>query len=658
MWLEGFLNAVSVYNLLWLGLGTVIGLIVGVLPAVGANFGVALMLPLTFGMDPATAIIFLVAIHASCNYGDSVTSIMVNVPGSPSTVASCWDGYPLSQQGKAGRALGIATLSSFIGGVGTWLFLAFMIRPITKLALAIGAPEYFALGLMALGLISVASKGETIKGLIMALLGLALATVGQDEVTGLSYRFSYGILPLEAGIPIVTVTLGVFALSQVIVLLEEGGSILKIEAVEIKDSILSGFVEVIKRPLTLLRAGAVGWFIGILPAIGTGVAGIASYFVEKKYSKEGPNFGKGEPAGLVAAEVGKGACVVGDLIPTFTLGVPGSITGAILMAALIIQGIEPGPRFLLSGVLPYTVFAGMVLSQASFLVSGLLLGRVFTRIVSWPNAILAPTIGVLIFLGAFAERNSNFDMFIALVFGVFGYALEKLKYPPVCLVLGLILGRLIEANFHRSLGIGFDSYSIFITRPITVIMLAITFLFLIGPYGWYLLRKAFDKRLPFQKILPAGSVAQKVFIGELGLLAVIGFVFGGFMVTARQYEPAVRLFPLLICAAGLLFIFWRFLAIIRHMAVGDLSWIYRTALFGGRMSWQWSLLTMIAYFGSIYVLGFVVGSLLYIAGTILLSDRQKWKSALFAGISVGIAVYLLAKIVQLELPLGLLEFIR
>jgi len=257
MWLEGFYNALSGTNLLWLGIGTVIGLVVGVLPALGANFAVALMLPFTFGMNPVTAIIFLVSIHAACNYGDSVASIVVNVPGGPGTVATCWDGYPMAQKGKAGQALGIATLSSFIGGAGTWLFLALLVGPITKFALSIGAPEYFALGVMALGLISVASKGETIKGLIMALFGLALSAVGQDEATGLTFRFAYGILSLEAGIPIVVSTLGIFALSQVMVLLEEGGTVAK--AIEVKDSILSGFPEVIKRPLTLLRAGTVGW---------------------------------------------------------------------------------------------------------------------------------------------------------------------------------------------------------------------------------------------------------------------------------------------------------------------------------------------------------------------------------------------------------------
>jgi len=656
MWLEGFLNALSGTNLLWLGIGTAIGLIVGVLPALGANFAVALMLPFTFGMSPVTAIIFLVAIHASCNYGDSVASIVVNVPGGPGTVATCWDGYPMAQKGKAGQALGIATLASFIGGAGTWLFLAVLVGPITNFALSIGAPEYFALGVMALGLISVASKGETIKGLIMALFGLALSTVGQDEATGLTFRFAYGIPSLEAGIPIVVSTLGIFALSQVIVLLEEGGTVAK--AVEVQDSILSGFPEVIKRPLTLLRAGAVGWFIGILPALGVSVAGILSYFTEKKYSKEGPQFGKGAPAGLVAAEVGKGACVVGDLIPTFTLGIPGSVTGAILMGALIIQGIEPGPRFLTMGSMPYTVFAGMVLSQATFLISGVLLGKLFIRVVYWPNAIIAPIIAVLTFLGAFAERNNDFDIFLVLIFGIFGYVLDKLKYPAVCMVLGLIMGPLVEANFHRSLGISFGSYAIFFTRPITVTMLAMTFLFLIGPYTWHLIKRVAGKTACFEEVTPPETNIEKVTLGELILLGVVAFIFVAFLITARQYTPGSRMFPDLVSVAGLLFVFWRFLATVRNLSIGDLSWIYRATLFRGKMSWQWSVATMGGFILSIYVLGFVVGSLVYVSAVIILSGDPKWARSMLIGSLTAIGMYFLAKIVHLQLPLGFLEFVR
>ncbi len=653
MWMEGFLNALALGNILWLLLGTFLGLIIGVLPALGANFGVPLMLPLTFGMEPAAAVIFLVAIHAACNYGDSIASIVINVPGGPGTVATCWDGYPMAQQGKAGKALGIATLASFIGGSGTWMFLAVLVGPVTKLALSIGAPEYFMLGIMALGLVSVASKGDTAKGLIMVALGLAFSTVGQDRVTGLTYRFSFGILSLEAGIPIVVSTLGVFALSQVLVMLEEGGAAAK--AAPVKDSILSGFPEVIKRPLTVLRAGMVGWFIGILPALGVSLAGIASYLVEKRYSREKARFGKGSPAGLVAAEVGKGACVVGDLIPTFTLGVPGSVTGAILMAALIIQGIEPGPRFLLEGSLPYTVFAGIVLAQATFLISGVLLGRIFIHIVYCPNVILAPVITVLTFLGAFAERNNDFDILLALAFGLFAYLLEKLRYPTVCMILGLILGPLVEANFHRSLGIGFGSYAIFVTRPISVIMLAITVLFLTVPYLW-----GYFVRLKREMIGsdPKSTRKLEVPAGETALLAGIFLFLTVLLVASRRYSDASRLFPSLISAAGLVFIAARFMSIFRRISFDGWRWIFPQPLFTGKLSWQWSLLSLAGYTVCIHLLGFVIASALYVAASILLSGTWKRRHAAASGLAAALGVYILAKAVHLQIPTGLLELLR
>jgi hypothetical protein len=308
--------------------------------------------------------------------------------------------------------------------------------------------------------------------------------------------------------------------------------------------------------------------------------------------------------------------------------------------------------------MPYTVFAGMVLAQATFLISGVLLGKLFIRVVYLPNAIIAPIIAVLTFLGAFAERNNEFDIFLVLIFGIFGYALDKLKYPAVCLVLGLIMGPLVEANFHRSLGISFGSYSIFFTRPITLAMLAITFLFLIGPYTWYLIRKAFKKPAQVEETAKSESHVEKVTLGELILLGVAAFIFVTFLITARQYTPESRMFPDLVSAAGLFFIFWRFLASIRSLSIADLSWIYHTALFSGQMSWQWSVAMMVGFILSTYVLGFVVGSMAYVIVVIVLSGDRKWLRSLIIGASTAVCMYALARIVHLQLPLGYLEFIR
>ena len=658
MWIEGFINALSGMNILWLLLGSGIGLVIGVLPALGSNFGVALMLPFTFGMDPAGAIIMLCAIHAACNYGDSITSIFLNIPGGPGTVATCWDGYPMAQQGRGGEALGIATISSFIGGVTVWLIFVLLVGPITKVAFIFGPPEYFALMLTALGLISVAAKGETKKGLMMAFLGLALSTVGQDEVLGLTYRFHFGISWLEGGIPIVASALGIFTFPQVIEMLGEGGTVAK--CAEIKDSILRGFSAPFRRPLTLLRAGGVGAFVGILPALGVGLAGIAAYLTEKKYSKEASQFGKGAAGGLVAAEVGKGACVVGDLIPTFTLGVPGSVTGAILLAALIIQGIEPGPKFLLSGSLPYTVFAGLVLAQFTFLISGLLIGKQLCRIASIPNIILAPSLTILVFLGAYADRNYIFDILLSLIFGLFTYALVRVGYPMVCLVLGLILGPIVEVNFHRSLAMSFGSYAIFVTRPIALTMLFISGLFLLGPYLLYLLRRNSRQRSFIEEALK-GEGEPPGYRGEIILLLPVASIFVIFLYTGRGYAPLARLFPSWICGAGLFFVVWRLVSIIPHMLMdrsknaAGFSASSSFKLFCGHLSWQWSIATMVCYIFCVYLFGFMLASMLYSSGVYLLTTGiKKIGCAILIGVLVGVGILLLSKLLNIFLPAGML----
>ncbi len=480
MWLQGFTMAFQPESILYLLIGTAIGLVVGALPGLGPLFGVALMLPFTFGMSPATAIIFLVAIHAATAYGDSIASILINTPGGPGSVAACWDGYPMAKKGKAAIALGISTFGSLLGGIIGWLTLVAIAPVLTAFAIQIGAPEYFMLGMMALSLLAIAAKGENVRGLILGGVGLLLAFVGQDPIEGLNYRFTFGSIFLEDGLPLVPVTVGVFALSQAIVLAQEGGAIA--EVFHATGSVWQGALEVVRRPLTILRGGIIGILLGIMPALGISTANIIAYLVEKRSSKEPETFGEGNPAGLLAPETSKSACVVGDLIPTFTLGIPGSATTAILLVALTIHGLEPGPRFFLSGAEPYAVFVGILLAQIAFFVSGMFLARYFAKIVIVPNALLVPVIVLLSFVGAFAIRNRIEDVVITIGFGMVGYFFHKLKWPTACLVLGLVLGHLVESNFHRALRIGDDTISIFLTRPIALAFLIATVLFLLWPY--------------------------------------------------------------------------------------------------------------------------------------------------------------------------------
>lgn len=478
MWYEGFAIALQGYNIMYLLLGTTIGLVVGAMPGLGPLFGVGLMLPFTFGMPAATAIIFLASVHAATAYGDSIASILINTPGGVGSVASCWDGYPLAQQGKAGMALGISTTSSFIGGLIGWVSLVVISPLLILVALKMGPPEYFMVAFMALSLLAMASAGKIAAGLALGGIGLLLAFIGSDPITA-SSRFTFGTDYLEDGLPLVPVAVGLFALSQAIVLAEKGGTISQIRSI---GSIRQGFGETLRRPFTIMRGGIVGILLGVMPALGLSSASIVAYLVEKRASKNPETFGYGNPAGLVAPEVAKNSCVVGDLIPTFTLGIPGSSTTALFIAAMTMHGLQPGVNFFKAGPLPYAIFSGILFAQIAFFVLGLFFARYFAMIVLAPNAFIVPMIVFLSFIGSFAMRSRIEDVLVTIIFGFLGYILSKKDYPAICLLLGFVLGDITEANFHRSILIGRGSYLVFLSTNISIVLFTLTVLALIGPY--------------------------------------------------------------------------------------------------------------------------------------------------------------------------------
>ena len=479
MWLQGFLVALQRTNLLYLLVGTIFGLIIGALPGLGPMFAVSLALPLTYGMPAASAIILLSAIHASTSYGDSFASILINTPGGPTSVASCWDGFPLAQKGKAGFAMGISTGGALTGGIIGWVSLVLIAPFLSDLSMGMGPAEYFMVGLLALSLLSMASQGETIKGMILGAFGLLISFIGRDPITA-TKRFTLGTVYLEDGLPLAVVFVGLFALSQIIILAEEGGSVSEVK--EPKEGVLDGIFDVLRHPLTIIRSGLVGIFMGIMPALGPSTANVISYLLEKKSSKHPETFGQGEPAGLLAPEVAKSSCIIGDLIPTFTLGVPGSGVTALFLAALILHGIQPGPDFFSKGVLPYAVFAGILLAQFTFFLMGLGFAGKIAKVVLVPNIFLVPAVVVFCFFGAFAVRNFLTDVIITLVFGVVGFVLYKSKWPLPCLVLGFVLGDILESNFHRTLIIGHGSLMPFFTRPVPLLLLIACIVFLCWPY--------------------------------------------------------------------------------------------------------------------------------------------------------------------------------
>ena len=643
LWFEGFQLALSGANLLFLLLGTCIGLIVGVIPVVGPSFGVTLALPFTSGMDPATAVILLAAIQSSAAYGDSIASILINVPGGPGTVASMWEGYPMTRKGKAGTALGIATGASFVGGLLGWFSFVLLAAPMTAFALMIGAPEYFVLGIAALALISIASKGETIRGLIMGCMGLLLGMMGPDPVSGITYRFSFGIAALEPGIDIALGALAIFALPQLVTLLEEGGTIARVA--EVKDSVLGGVIEAFRRPQSLIRGGIIGWLIGVLPALGTSAAGISSYLIEKKFSKERDQFGQGSIDGLTAAEVGKGACVLGDGITSLLLGVPGSVTWAILMAALIVHGIQPGPRFMTAGVLPYTVFAGLLLSQLMYFVIGILLVKQLVRIVHVPTEILVPMVAILCFLGAYVTKNYVFDIWIMVVLGVFALGAERNGYPTVPMILGFILADLIEANFHRALGIGFGSYAVFFTRPISLVMIVLVFLFGARPWAMEFYRR---RRQGSRK----GSEPLEFKWREFYFASVVSIVMLAFLFSSFRYSSEVRLFPLIVSITGLILTACWVLTSMRARKI-TLSPSERggvPAVLGVGLLALYALLVPAA--------GFIAASMIFFLSVMFLSslrrESKRWKVVSVLTIAIGLFLLSFERLLQVNLPRGLL----
>ncbi len=653
LWLQGFQLALSGPNTLVLLLGTLIGMVVGILPVVGPSFGVTLALPFTFGLDPAAALILLTAIQSATAYGDSIASVLLNVPGGPGTVATCWEGYPLSRQGRAGTALGVCTLASFVGGILGWISLAFLAVPMTAFALMIGPPEYFVLGIMALCLIAIASRGETIKGLMMGCIGLVVAMIGADPITGLTYRFTFGLAALEPGIHIVLGALAVFAIPQIIEMLEQGGTIAQVTVV--KDSVLRGVVEALKKPVTLLRSGVIGWLIGIMPAIGTSAAGITAYLVEKGVSREKEQFGQGSVTGLIAAETGKGACILGDGITSLMLGVPGSVTWAILMAALIIHGVQPGPRFMTSGVLPYTVFAGLLLGQLAYFLLGLGFVKYMARLVYIPNQILAPMVTILTFLGAYVAKNYVYDILIMTALGILSFGAVRSRYPTVPLILGFILGDLIEANFHRALGVGFGSATVFLKRPISVTLIVITLFFAAWPWianyirrTWFAARKesVVGEALLGEEKESETTTVEVIFSGALGLILLAS------LIASLGYSPQVRLFPVIVSIVGLILSAYWLAGAARKKKIKPLE-LKAKGFASGQTPWWHSLALLLAYAILVPVAGLVPSSVLYFVSVAVLAGYRKWN---VVGVcAVGIVVFLMvfAQALKVALPAGL-----
>ena len=473
--IQGFLTSMSPMVFLYLVLGVIGGVIIGALPGLTATMGVAILLPFTFGMEPTTGLIMLVGIYIGAIYGGSISAILLNTPGTPASAATCFDGYALVKKGMATKALSISTIASVVGGMISCLALITISPLLAKFALKFSAPEYFALALFGITIIASISSDNFLKGIIAGVIGLLIATVGMDSIT--SYpRFTFDRVELLSGFPVIPLLIGLFALSEAFNQIENLFDEKLIDTSKIKiDRNYLSLKELKKVFPTMVKSGIIGTFIGAIPGAGADIAAFVCYNEAKRSSKNSEEYGKGSFEGIAAPEAGNNGVTGGALVPLLTLGVPGDAVAAVLLGALIMQGITPGPLlFEQNPEIVYGLFSSMILGNIILLVVGLFGIRCFSKIVEIPKAILIPSIIVLSTVGSFSMNNSLFDVGITFFFGVLGYIFSKLKIPNSPIVLAVILGPMIEENFRKAILMYEGSLSFLYTRPITIVFLILT----------------------------------------------------------------------------------------------------------------------------------------------------------------------------------------
>jgi len=430
---------------------------------------VALLLPFTFGMSPAMGLVMLCAIYLAANYGGSVTAVMINTPGTPSAVVTAFDGYPLTRKGQAGTALGISLIASVVGGFVGIAILVLFSAPLARFALKFWPAEYFALAILGLSTIASLGGGRWLESFIAVLLGLLLNTIGLDPLSGVS-RYTFDVLRLYDGFSFIPVLIGLFALSEVFSGIESGEIGRPPAAPDKERSPWPTLRDYLKLKFSMLRAGVLGTVIGIFPGAGGTIASFIAYDVEKRLSKNPAEFGQGAPAGVAAAEASNSASVGGALVPLLTLGIPGSSSAAVLIGALMIHNLQPGPElFTKHPEIVNTLFSSLLVANVFILVLGLLGARLWIKAALIPKRLLYPLIFAFSFIGSYAVRSSVFDVGVCLVFGLVGWLLSRAKFPVSPVVLGMILGTMIEKNLRATLMMG--GFSLFVQRPLSLTLL-------------------------------------------------------------------------------------------------------------------------------------------------------------------------------------------
>ena len=670
---EYFLDALTPLNLLLALVGVVLGTVIGALPGLSATMAVAVLVPFTFTMDPASGLIALGAIYTGAIYGGSYAAILVNTPGTPSAIATTFDGYPMAKKGDGGLAVTLATLASVFGGLVGGLFLLFLSPPLARVALAFGPPEYFWLAIFGLTLISALSVGNTIKGLIGACLGLLMSMIGVAVVGG-DIRYTMGTNVLLGGIDITSALIGLYCVPVVIDLVASRAQHLTVED-DLKGIRLSEALSISwARKFNVVRSSVIGTVIGILPGAGGSIAGLVSYSEARRASKHPERFGQGEPDGVIATESANNATVGGGFIPTLVLGIPGTPPDAIILGALLVQGIKIGPTlFTAQGNIVYTFIFGLLIATVLMLPAGLLIGKyAYRSIIAIPKPLLVPTVAFLTIIGSFAIHSNLHDTQTMFVLGILAWILNRFGFTPSPIVLGLVLGQIAEQGFVQSYLIGNAQQAVlgmFFGRPISIAIIAGAALTLLYPLlSSYLKKRRSLKTVPVDAVEDAAPV-QAVWrdvpsMAFGGLFAVIGVAA---VIGTGDMTPMGSVFPTTIAAALAVL---SLMLIVQHMrrpvapsiAEGSID-ADGAALKSAREPVGWRRIAATVAIGiwiaAMPLLGFTAAGLL---GFALLIAAASWETpngrtlATYAAVSVAIVLgfyLLMANVLLIRMPQGL-----
>jgi len=479
--MQGFAVALQPANLLWCLVGVVLGTVVGIMPGLGPPATIAMLLPLTFLMNPAGAMIMLAGIYYGAKYGGSTTSILLNVPGESASVVTCLDGYQMARQGRAGAALGIAAIASFIAGTVGVLGLMLVAPPLAKVALSFSSPEYFALMALGLAMVVLLAGRSMVKALLAMLAGLWIAGIGTDLFSTTS-RFTFGRMELLSGVDFVVVAIGVFAIAEVLANMEAREETRLLPVPKGLRNLLPTMQDLKDCRFAFANGSVVGFLIGVLPGAGSTIASFICYGLEKAVSRRRERFGTGVVEGVAAPEGANNSETGGALVPLLTLGIPGSGTTAVLLAALVLWGFKPGPLFIPENpALFWGLVASMYIGNVMLLILNLPLVPAFAQVLRAPAFVLYPVILGISIVGVYSASGSLFDVALLSAFGLLGYVMRKLDYPAAPLILGLVLGGAMERALRQSLMMSEGSLSILVARPISAVMLSLALLILLIP---------------------------------------------------------------------------------------------------------------------------------------------------------------------------------